>query len=102
MSDETPTAESIIGTVVGEMTSDEQLDLWVAGTSVHDTDSDQCCPDFSCCNSKMNTPEHERRAFLEGNEDTRHQMLMVFLERALAGEAVHLAGQMDKRTQHDH
>jgi hypothetical protein len=26
-----------------------QLDLWVAGISVHDSIYNECCPDLSCC-----------------------------------------------------
>ena len=30
--------------------SDKQLEQWVLGNSIHNKESDECCPDFSCCN----------------------------------------------------
>lgn len=31
------------------MTRESQLQLWLAGKSVHNPCDDNCCPDFSCC-----------------------------------------------------
>ena len=73
------------------MTSDEQLELWVNGTSVHNQDKDECCPDFSCCNKRMNTPVEERILFRDRPE-LRDSMLMMFLGKALADYNVHIAG----------
>jgi hypothetical protein len=38
-----------------------QLERWREGWSWHNTFSDECCPDFSCCRPDMLTPEAERR-----------------------------------------
>lgn len=75
------------------MTSEEQLDQWVNGVSIHDYDNNQCCPDFSCCNKKMHTPIEERRLFRDRPE-LRDDMLMMFLGKALAeySDKIHIAG----------
>jgi hypothetical protein len=68
----------------------EQLEKWVAGESIHNTERDECCPDFSCCNKNVNTPIEARRAFakayMEDNESLQHSMLGGFLGDALASE----------------
>jgi hypothetical protein len=70
------------------MTYKEQLELWVKGESVHDTENDICCPDFSCCNKKINTPIEERLAFKKvyefGDEKSVNTFLMGYLGQALA------------------
>lgn len=75
------------------MTPDEQLEQWVAGNSIHNTERDECCPDFSCCQSHYKASEEERRLFRDRPE-LRDSMLMGFLGAALAGygEKVHVAG----------
>ena len=76
--------------------SDDQLKRWAAGESIHrgSRTEGECCPDFSCCNDKMNTPKEEREAFLRADEAARMAMLMTFLGRALAGydKKVYIAG----------
>lgn len=45
-----------------------QLDLWVAGLSVHDSIYDECCPDLSCClvgQSKMRNKKAYRDQYLK-------------------------------------
>ena len=70
------------------MSNEEQLSLWVKGKSVHNNETDICCPDFSCCNDQINTPKEERELFAElhinEQEEERVKMLMMFLGRALA------------------
>jgi hypothetical protein len=43
------------------MTPDEQLELWLAGNSVHNPDTDECCPDFSCCVPELQMGPEERQ-----------------------------------------
>jgi len=31
------------------MTPSDQLKHWLSGDSRHNTERDECCPDFSCC-----------------------------------------------------
>ncbi len=61
-----------------------QLELWVKGISLHNTvDS----PDFSCCNTAMNTPFEQRKTFAElikADDPRAEQMLMGFLGELLA------------------
>jgi hypothetical protein len=42
-----------------------QLENWAQGKSIHNKKDDECCPDFSCCNKKMDTPLSERKTFME-------------------------------------
>ena len=62
------------------MSAQEQLDLWVNGTSVHNNDAGiiggECCPDFSCCNPAMKWSDQKRLEFAAADESTRHKMLM--------------------------
>lgn len=37
-----------------------QLWLWVFGKSTHNNITDECCPDFSCCNSELKEPFKNR------------------------------------------
>ncbi len=66
----------------GMSSVDEQLDLWVSGRSVHDTEADQCCPDFSCCQPTLLAPQHEREAFARLSQEDRMPILGTFLARA--------------------
>lgn len=43
----------------------QQLELWAGGNSQHNHVDDECCPDFSCCNKKMHTPDEERKKYLQ-------------------------------------
>lgn len=79
---------------------EEQLNLWVAGESVHVTVSGRkrgttdCCPDFSCCQPELLQPVEVRQAFVNATEDDRHLFLLRFL-RVLcdaSGKKVHVIG----------
>lgn len=37
-----------------------QLEQWRDGNPVHNSFSDECCPDFSCCHSEMLTEDKQR------------------------------------------
>lgn len=75
------------------MTQDEQLNAWVEGDSLHDHEREQCCPDFSCCQTHYKASDDERRTFRDRPE-LRDAMLIGFLGAALAncGKTVHVAG----------
>jgi len=78
--------------------SKNQLDYWVKGVSVHNEVDDECCPDFSCCNKKMNTPKETRERFAkaasQGDDRIKTEMLGMFLGQAMAtmGKKVYVAG----------
>jgi hypothetical protein len=72
------------------MTCEEQLEKWVVGISEHNRERDECCPDFSCCQSKYKASEDERRTFRDRPE-LRDSMLMGFL-----GAALHADGLSEK------
>lgn len=84
------------------MTPNEQLDKWVAGNSVHNSEKfldvvndagevvgkrklegGECCPDFSCCQPDLKWDEPTRRAFAAahttGDRKTVDRMLMMAL-----------------------
>lgn len=33
-----------------------QRTLWLFGLTLHNNKDDECCPDFSCCNSELKRP----------------------------------------------
>jgi hypothetical protein len=70
------------------MTSEEQIDQWVKGNSVHigEGSDQQCCPDFSCCFADLRAPLDVRQKFKAGDSRTRYGMLMHFLGAVLARE----------------
>lgn len=45
------------------MNGAEQLKLWLEGTSVHNPETDECCPDFSCCAPALQASNEERARF---------------------------------------
>lgn len=66
------------------MTSDEQLERWVAGDSVHNPDTNECCPDFSCCEPALLAAKEVRERFRDANQHDRFEMLGMFLRCAVA------------------
>lgn len=76
------------------MTYEEQLAKWVEGESVHMPD--QCCPDFSCCNPRLQQPKEVREAFAAADERTRFQYLLHFLAATFPEEDVYIAGTMEE------
>ena len=77
-----------------------QLAQWVAGNSVHNTDDDECCPDFSCCNKDMHTPKEVRERFAKAvhddDEQTRLEMLGMFLGQSCQAMGANGNNQNDK------
>ncbi len=78
---------------------EEQLKKWVQGISEHNDADGECCPDFSCCNKKIEpTPIATRERFAQAceAEDTKTRMAMLgsFLGAAMAttGVNAHVAG----------
>lgn len=78
------------------MTKDEQLNQWCSGVSIHNSERDECCPDFSCCNPVSAAPIEQRILFRDKPE-LRNAMLIGFLGAALAGAGVnaHVAGSIE-------
>jgi len=80
---------------------DHQVKHWAAGIPTHNPIGDECCPDFSCCQPSLLMDGPARKRFLEahlsGDDETRHNMLMMclggMLSEAGADEKVHLAGE---------
>ena len=77
-----------------------QLHEWVKGNPMHNAADGECCPDFACCNAKVDTPRETRERFAkahrEGDEQMQMQMLGMFLGAGLADvigkKQVHIAG----------
>lgn len=75
------------------MKPEEQLEKWVNGEAIHNTERDECCPDFSCCTGKMverSVRERFAKAYRENDEPTVNSMLMMFLSGAFP--KAHIAG----------
>lgn len=68
------------------MTSQEQLQQWVQGVSIHNDDTGQCCLDFSCCQPELLTPKEERELFFVSQKDEHMRLLGMFLGRALSNK----------------
>lgn len=70
--------------------SDEQLNKWVNGQSIHNNIDEECCPDFSCCLPDVNTPIKIRKKFADAHylddEVTTMDMLMGFVSGAFQDE----------------
>ena len=83
------------------MTSDEQLALWAKGESIHNTDRNECCPDFSCCQPELLASQEIRDKFKTaheaGDDKTTWAMLGMFLSAAITlaapGKKVYIAGE---------
>lgn len=77
------------------MTSEKQMDEWVKGNPIHNKERDECCPDFSCCTGKI-APREVRvrfaKAVHDGDENTKIQMLIMFLGNAFADKNIYIAG----------
>ena len=74
-----------------QTTQERQLDAWVEGKPFHNTEDDECCPDFSCCQPHLLQPVEVRKAFRDRPE-LRNGFLMQFLSTAFSNERVHIAG----------
>ena len=84
------------------MTLDEQLKEWVAGNPIHNKERDECCPDFSCCTGKiapLNVRERFAKAYYEKDEETKNEMLMMFLANAFSNKNIYVAGSKANYTQ---
>jgi len=82
---------------VGEI--QKQLREWLKGNSIHNVESDECCPDFSCCGGDLAPLEARQRfakAVEEGDDKTKLAMLGGFLSGMIAKhfneKKVHITG----------
>lgn len=73
------------------MTFDEQLHLWVTGTSTCPNEEGECCPDFSCCQPHLQAPPATRtrfaKAWADDDSDTVVAMLSMFVRATIPGAA---------------
>jgi hypothetical protein len=81
----------------------DQLNKWVEGISEHNTEMDECCPDFSCCHPEAFVQDKVARiafrdAYLEGNVELQEKMLMMFLAGSIpkmTNKKIYIAGDAD-------
>jgi len=81
----------------------DQLNKWVEGEPTHNTERDECCPDFSCCHPSAFTKDKVERikfrdAYLAGDTELQEKMLMMFLAGSLpkmTDAKVYIAGDVD-------
>jgi hypothetical protein len=65
------------------MTPVQQMNQWVKGKSSHNDTTDQCCPDYSCCNqenklaSKRLRKEFAKQYKAKGPNDPAVQKMMM-------------------------
>ena len=81
-----------------------QVKWWAAGIPTHNPIGDECCPDFSCCQPQLLMGEAGRVAFLKahesGDDETRHNMLMMCLGGLLSDKNVYIAGEDPEAKEH--
>jgi len=65
-----------------------QLAAWVEGCPRHNSELDECCPDFSCCRPHLLVPREEREMFLtayiSGDDAVVERLSLMFLCRAMS------------------
>jgi len=84
---------------------DEQTLNWLKGNPTHNKIDDECCPDFSCCNTKLLAPPEVRQvfynAYLKGDHKTQDRLLGEFLGKmivdAVPEKKVYIAGLEESR-----
>lgn len=64
------------------MNSEEQLQKWLEGESVHD-DKGDCCPDFSCCEPTLLWPKEKREKFVKLQHDGQDRQVIGMLLESL-------------------
>lgn len=82
------------------VSSQEQLDLWVAGDCVHyrfasGPNGYHCTPDFACCNPELLAAQAVREVFASADPRRRTRMLTAFLGKLVESKGlrgVHIIG----------
>lgn len=86
------------------MTRREQLYSWLQGVSVHNAYTDECCPDYSCCQPNLLAVKSERirfvRAYEDADEKVMQYMLQNFFLRSLADQDIPTPGADNNETIH--
>jgi hypothetical protein len=61
------------------------LQEWLQGKNHHNLLTNECCPDFSCCNRHVNTSEEVKAKFIQNHSKNipNDALLALFLARAL-------------------
>jgi hypothetical protein len=83
----------------------DQLNKWVEGEFTHNTERDECCPDFSCCCPDTFVQDKEvrikfRDAYVAGNKDFMNKILMIFLAESISkmsDKKVYITGDGDTK-----
>ena len=80
------------------MTMLRQMERWVGGDSVHNSERDECCPDFSCCHPGLIWTEEKRKKFAEAyiyedyktTENMSYEALGALLSKDVSEEKVYI------------
>ncbi len=78
-----------------EITVEKQLEEWVKGNPIPNMTRGECCPDFSCCRgiiADKDVRERFAKSIKENDEETRMQMLGMFLGSAMESKNIYIAG----------
>jgi len=69
------------------MTHGEQLRLWLKGNSVHNVETNECVPDFSCCIPECEASQEDKLTFCEawvgGRYDITDGMMKLFMSKMI-------------------
>jgi hypothetical protein len=77
-----------------DITIEKQLEEWVKGNPIHNTNRDECCPDFSCCRGAIadkDVRERFAKAIHENDDYTKMEMLGMFLGAAFEDEKIYVS-----------
>lgn len=76
------------------MTREKQLRSWLKGKPRHNMETNECCPDFSCCIPECEATQEEKLTFCDAWVDKRYDiidgMMMLFMSKMI------IARDMDK------
>ena len=78
------------------MTNREQLRLWLTGKSVHNIETNECVPDFSCCIPSCEASLEDKLTFCDAWVEERYDiisgMTAIFLSNMIVARGLDQQG----------